>query len=163
MCARQIPRVPERVLLEHVFVNVMAKTQFSSVVVVDGQEVAVSHRCFISLVNCVEQSQNVSADERVVTINDGHNLARSAVLMNTQMNVVQSFLVLFVDNDFDVFLGDASFFKVLFDELACFVGRTVIDVNDVVVPVILHEDWVEVTEIKATFYVVIRRCNDAKR
>jgi len=39
-----------------------------------------------------------------------------------------------------VLLGDVSFFKVLFDELACFVGRTVIDVNDVVVPVILHED-----------------------
>ena len=75
MCAWQIPGVPEGVLFKHVFVDVMAETQFSSVVVVNGQEVTVSHRCLVSLIHCVEKGQNVSADERVITIDDGHDLA----------------------------------------------------------------------------------------
>ena len=56
------------------------------------------------------------------------------------MDVVQRFLVLFVDDDFDVFLGDVPFFQVLFDKLTCLVRRTVVDIHDVIVAVILHED-----------------------
>jgi len=60
--------------------------------------------------------------------------------VDAQMDVVQSFLVLLVDDDFDVFLGNVPFFEILFDELTCLVGRTVVDVHDMVVAVILHED-----------------------
>ena len=56
------------------------------------------------------------------------------------MDVVQRFLVLFVDDDFDVFLGDVPFFQVLFDKLTCLVRRTVVNIHDVVVAIILHKD-----------------------
>lgn len=75
--------------------------------------------------------------------------------MNAQVDVVQSFLVFLVDDDFDVFLGNVPFLQVLFDELASLVRRAVVDVHDVVVFVVLHEDRVEVSEIKTTFDVVV--------
>ena len=70
MCAWQVPCVSESILLKHLFVDVMAKAQLSPIIVVDCKKVTVGHGCFVSLIDSIKEGQNVSADKRIVTVDD---------------------------------------------------------------------------------------------
>lgn len=143
--AWQIPRIPESILIKHFLIDIMAEAKLGTIIIVNGKEVTVGHGCILALIHGVKEWKYIPTNKRIVPINDNNNLTRLAILMNSQMNVRQSFLILLVYNDFNFLFRYVLFLQVLLDELAGLVGRTVVDVDDMVVIVVLHEDWVQVT------------------
>lgn len=84
-------------------------------------------------------------------------------MMNGHVKIVHSFLVLFIYDQLDMFFGDFLLFQILFDELTSFIRRAVVNVNYAVVVVVLHENWVKVSQIQSTFDIIVRGGNDTER
>jgi hypothetical protein len=77
-------------------------------------------------------------------------------------NVLHGFLVYVVDNDFDFVLGYVFILDVLFDKVSSLVRGVIINVHDVIILVILHEEGVEISEVKFGFDVVVRGYKNAE-
>lgn len=75
--------------------------------------------------------------------------------MNSIVNVVHGFLVLVIDEHLDFVRGDAALLDIFFDVFASLVWGGVIDVDDMVVLVVLHENGVEVAEVQAGLDVFV--------
>lgn len=85
------------------------------------------------------------------------------MLMNRRIKIIHSFLILLVDNQLVMFLRNILFFQVFFNIITCLIRRAIININYSVIVVILHENWVKISQVKSTFDVIIRGCNDTER
>ena len=129
----------------------------------NGKEVTVSHGCIISLINCVIKSQYVSANKRIITINDDHHLSRITVFVNSHVKVVHGLSIFFVDDDLNVLLRYFFIFEIFFHILSCFIRWTIINVDYMIIVIILHENGVQVSQVKTIFNIVVWGCNDTER
>ena len=77
--------------------------------------------------------------------------------MDTVVNVVQCLFVDIVDVNLYFFIRDVFVFEVLFHEFACLVGRSIINIHNVVILIVLHEDRVQISQIKLRFDVFVGR------
>ena len=61
------------------------------------------------------------------------------------MNVRQGLFVLLIDNDFDEMFRDVLRLKIFLNVFSCVIGGSVINVYNVIVIVVLHENRVQIT------------------
>lgn len=116
---------------------------------------AVDHRALLSLVDGVVEAENVGADEGIVAFDDEGQLPDLAVVGDGVVDVEERLFVFFVGEDFDFFVRYFSVSDVFRDMLSCFVWRSVVDVHDVIVRIVLHEDRVEVPDVYFGLYVLV--------
>jgi hypothetical protein len=110
----------------------------------------------------IVQLEHLSSVKRVITVDEPDDFAICTFFMYFFKNVLHGFLVYVVDNDFDFVLGNVFLLDVLFDKVSSLVRGVVINVHDVVILVILHEEGVEISEVKSVFNIVVRRHYDAE-
>ncbi len=110
----------------------------------------------------IVQFEHLSSVKRVITVNEPDDFAIRTFFVDFFKNVLHGFLVYIVDNDFDFVLGNVFFLDVFFDKISSLVRGVVINVHDVVILIILHEEGVEISEVKFGFYVVVRGYKNAE-
>jgi hypothetical protein len=62
--------------------------------------------------------------------------------MNGVKDIFQREEIFLIDDDFYLIFGDVSLLSVPLYKLPCFIWRGVVDINDVIVLVLLHENRV---------------------
>ena len=71
------------------------------------------------------------------------------------MDIGKGLLVLFIYDQLYLLFGNFSLLKIFFNEFASLVRRTIVDVNYMVIAVILHENWVQISQKKTTFWTFV--------
>ena len=79
--------------------------------------------------------------------------------MYSAIDVGEGSYILVVYDDLNFLCGYFSFLDVLLHMLIRFLGTRIINVSNMIVTVVLHEDRIEVAQIKAVFYIIVT-CND---
>jgi len=83
--------------------------------------------------------------------------------MDPHVEIIHCLFVFLVNDYLNVLLRNFLFFEILIDKLSSLIWRTIINVNNVIVVVVLHENRIQISEVKAAFNVIIRRSNDTER
>jgi hypothetical protein len=110
----------------------------------------------------IVQFEDLHSIEGIIPVNEAHDFSVRALFVDFFVNVLHGFFVDFIDDDFDFVLRNLLLLKVFLNELACFVRRVIIDVNDVVILVVLHEHGIKISEVKFSFDIVVRRDDDTE-
>jgi hypothetical protein len=87
----------------------------------------------------VVQFQDLPSIEGIISVDQAHNFSVWALFVDFLVNVLHGLFVDIINDYFDFVLWNLLLLEVFLNKLACFVGRVIIDVHDVVVLVVLHE------------------------
>ena len=120
-------------------------------------EIRVDDTSLLLLVSCVEDLQDILADELVVGIQSEGNRVGGAVVVSCDIDVLKSSLPLSVLDVDIIFLVNVVEVEPLAVDLIAVVGGGVVDEDQEVVGVVLLEDRVEVL-LDAELGVVVVAC-----
>ena len=154
---------PDWVLLEVFVHDLVTHAQVDFWVFEDLQVTAVNHGALVPLINCVVQIQHIGPNQGIITFDNQGQLTELAVIGDGVVNILGLFFVFPVCDDFDFFDWYAVVDNVFPYMLTSFINWSIIDIDNMVICVILHKDWIQVSQIETGVYILVWGDYDAKR
>ena len=114
------------------------------------------------LKDSIECGQYIPSDKSVITVKHHNDFIIFAMISDAMINTVHGSFFLIIYENLDLGLWQLTFFDVFNDPLSCLFWRVVIKIDNMIVCVLLHEDWVKVAIKKAVCGVLIWRNDNAK-
>ena len=123
------------------------------------EEVRINEPRLFSLKDSAEEAKHLTPDQLVVAVGDQEDLLRTAVLLGCHAEVGHRPLLYLVLDDGVARRGQTGLVagEVLLDLIAGAVGAGVVDEDDVVVGVVLHEHGADVFDVEVVLGVVVAR------
>lgn len=118
---------------------------------------------FRPLIDSIKHAKHMPADKRIIAINQHNNVPRTTMIMNGIVNILQRIQVVLIDYDLNLILRKTFLLDILFHILPRSIRWHVVNIHDMEVVVLLHEDWVQVAEVELGVYVVVGGRDDAER
>ncbi len=75
---------------------------------------------------------------------------------NCIINILSRLFILFVRNNFDFFHRDIPSDNIFPNMLICFIWRSIINIYNMVVSVILHKNRVQISQIQTCLDILVR-------
>jgi hypothetical protein len=111
------------------------------------QVIGIKRKEIFLLIPCINQFEHLSANKVIIAINDRHDLSALTQPSGGIVDIWQSLFIDWVFDKLETVFRDVVLLNVGFDLLGSAVLRSVVDVNDVVVLVVLLEDGVQVAQV----------------
>jgi hypothetical protein len=127
--------------LDQVHWNGLGTCANQCLLIVDDMEVAtVDKGTLRPLIDSIKHAKDMPPDKRIITINQHNNVPRTTMIMNSLINILQRIHVMLIDYDLNLILRKTFLLDILFDILPCSIRRRVVNIHDMEVVVLLHED-----------------------
>ena len=101
--------------------NLSSKSKRCLIIGENFKKITVNNASLFRLVDCIVKLQHFSSKKRVIPIDKSYNLPIRTVRMNSGIDIIESFLIFFVDDKFDFLLGNIFIFNVFLNKLSCMI------------------------------------------
>lgn len=144
--------------------NGSTTTSDTSMIIACNNKIAtINKSSLIFLIYCIEKTHHLTSKKRIITIQKHHNLTRFTFICYRFINIGQCKSVLLINNDLNLFLRDPFFLYVFFNIFSSFIWWGIININNMIIWVILHKYWIEISQIQSALIIVVRWNNNTKR
>ena len=130
-----------------------------------NQKVCVNEPCFLLLKRWVEKFENLPSKQLIISIHSQKYLFGLAEFLCRHSDVGQCSLLFLIFNNSETLGGNFSLIcnQKFLDLLSRSIGAGIVNEDNVVVLVLLHENWVDVELVPISFCVVVTGHHNAER
>lgn len=126
-----------------------------------GQIVSVHKPNFLLLEDRVEESKYLTSKKFIITVNNHHYLLWFTEFIGCSPLIIQGQFLLFIDNDRISLGGDyCLIFQKYFNLFTKTIGRCIIDKDNMIIFIFLHEDRLHIFDVSIILGVVKARYNN---
>lgn len=122
----------------------------------DTQKIAVNKPSFVDLEHSTKKFQNLPAQQLVIAINNDKDILMFAKLFRSPPQIRHCSLLFFIFyHDVSIWGNFGLISKKMFDLVACSICTGIVDEDNVIVGVLLHDYWLDVFDVKVILDVVV--------
>ena len=111
----------------------------------DMKIITVHKRTLYPLINSIIQRKHLPSHKRIIPINKHHYLPWMAIIMYGVINILQRKYIFLIYHNSNFILGNISFLYISLNILSRFIWRCIVNVDDVIILVLLHENGVKIS------------------